>query len=175
MDTWLIVPSRHRHDLDYFDRQRDMYSKWMHLFDPHLSAMRYDDSFRRFESELDRVKRELLKLDTEPADIEVAEPFITDADGNRKLQLRFNVNEFAPEEIAVKTNGQDLLVQAKHVEDSPGKKVHIELHKKYKLPENVDPKMLKSTLSRDGVLQIEAPAPPEVEAPKENLVPIEKL
>jgi len=117
------------------------------------------------------------RLDTVPADIEVSEPFITDPEGNRKLQLRFNVSQFQPEEISVKTNGQELMVQAKHVEDSPGKKVHIELNKKYTLPPNVEVKGLKSTLSKDGVLQIEAPAPAvqEAIAPKENLIPIERL
>lgn len=52
--------------------------------------------------------------------------------------------------------------------------VHREFHREYVLPENVDPKSLKSVLSKDGVLQIEAPAPKAVEAPRENLVPIEK-
>jgi len=118
-----------------------------------------------------------MRLDTEPHEIEVAEPFVTDPEGNRKLQLRFNVSEFQPDEIAIKQNGQELMIQAKHVEDSPGKKVHIELNKKYVLPPNVDVQGLKSTLSKDGVLQIEAPAPAveEKEAPKENLIPIERL
>jgi len=142
-----------------------------------ISSCRYDDSFRRFERELERIQRDMPRLDTVPADVEVSEPFVTDPEGNRKLQLRFNVSQFQPEEIAVKTNGQELMVQAKHVEDAPGKKVHIELNKKYVLPPNVEVKGLKSTLSKDGVLQIEAPAPAvqEAIAPKENLIPIERL
>lgn len=53
--------------------------------------------------------------------------------------------------------------------------IHREFRKEYILPGTVDPKSLKSTLSKDGVLQIEAPAPLAVKAPKENLVPIERL
>lgn len=68
-----------------------------------------------------------------------------------------------------------LCVHAKHEEDTPGRKVRLEFTKNYSLPENVDPKALKSTLSNDGVLQIEAPAPPAVEAPKEHLIPIEHM
>lgn len=68
-----------------------------------------------------------------------------------------------------------LCVHAKHEEDTPGRKVHLEFTKNYKLPEKMDPKALKSTLSTDGVLMIEGPAPPAVEAPKENLIPIEKM
>lgn len=106
---------------------------------------------------------------------QVQQPFITDPSGNRKFSLRFDCSQFKPEEINVKTQDNTLSVHAKHVEDNPGKKVHLEFTKNYTLPENVDPKSLKSTLSSDGVLQIEAPAPPAVEAPKENLIPIEKL
>lgn len=107
--------------------------------------------------------------------LQVTQPFVTDTDGNRKLSLRFDCSQFKPEEITVKTQNDVLCVNAKHDEDQPGKKVHIEFTKSYKLPKNVDPKALKSTLSKDGVLQIEGPAPPAVEAPKENLIPIEKL
>ena len=106
---------------------------------------------------------------------QIQRPFITDTAGNRKLSLRFDCSQFKPEEINVKTQDNVLQVHAKHEEDTPGKKMHIEFSKSYTLPENVDPKLLKSTLSSDGVLQIEAPAPPAVEAPKEHLIPIEHL
>ncbi|WAR26728.1 HSPB1-like protein [Mya arenaria] len=172
--SWSIVPLLTR-DLDYFDRQRDQYSKWMHLFDDDWRAMRFDDSVSRFDRELERFRREMHDLDAEVPELVVAQPFVTDPEGNRKLSLRFNCDKFKPEEITVKTTGNVLNVHAKHEEDRPGKKVHLEFTRNYTLPKNVDPNSLKSTLSKDGVLQIEAPAPPAVEAPKENLIPIEKL
>lgn len=68
-----------------------------------------------------------------------------------------------------------LNIHAKHVEESPGKKKFFEFTKNYVLPDNVDPMKVKSVLSKDGVLQIEAPAPPSVEAPREHLIPVEHL
>lgn len=68
-----------------------------------------------------------------------------------------------------------LCVHAKHVEESESGKIHREFIREYTLPDDVNPDLLKSHLSKDGVLQIEAPAPPSVEAPKEHIIPIEKL
>ncbi|KAK3104229.1 hypothetical protein FSP39_025496 [Pinctada imbricata] len=107
--------------------------------------------------------------------LKVDKPFIEDLSGNKKLNLRFDCSQFKPEEIQVRTIDRNLSVQAKHVEESPGKKVYREFSKQYTLPENVDPMKVTSALSCDGVLTIQAPAPPSVEARKERLIPIEKL
>lgn len=104
--------------------------------------------------------------------LKVDRPFITDIQGNKKLTLRFDVSQFKPEEITVKTINKTLTVHAKHVEESPGKKVYREFTKTYSLPKPVDPLLLTSTLSKDGVLHIEAPTPDAIEAPREFLIPI---
>lgn len=43
-------------------------------------------------------------------------PVVTDNDGNRKLQLQFDVRQFKPEEIRVKTDDNKLEVHARHEE-----------------------------------------------------------
>ncbi|XP_045162851.1 alpha-crystallin A chain-like [Mercenaria mercenaria] len=172
--AWNLVPVWSG-DFDFFGRQRDLFSDWLEHFDDDWRAASFEDSRRRFDRELDRVRRELHRMDAEPHTLDVQQPFITDPSGNRKLSLRFDCSAFKPEEITVKTLDNKLNVHAKHVEEGPGRKIHQEFTREYTLPENVDPKKLKSHLSSDGVLEIEAPAPKAVEAPKEVLIPIEHL
>ena len=102
-------------------------------------------------------------------------PIITDRDGTRKLKLTFDVRQFRPEEISVKTMDQQLVVQAKHKEDSESSKVYREYNRKFLLPPSVNPETMKSILSPEGVLSIEAPVNPALDAPRERLVPIEHV
>lgn len=170
---WL-VPVFHR-DLDFFDRQRDLFPDWAKAFDDSWKALDLVSSRRRFDEELQRVQKELHDVSKGAGQLQVKSPFVTDASGNRKFALRFDCSKYKPEEITVKTMDNKLCVHAKHDEEGPGRKVHSEFTQEYVLPDKVEAKALHSTLTKDGVLQIEAPAPPAVEAPKENLVPIEYL
>jgi crystallin alpha B len=113
------------------------------------------------------------QLNTDSSMMKVDQPFIKDASGEKKLSLRFDCSQFKPEEISVKVTDKHLCVHAKHEENSEGKKIYREFTQNYTLPENVEPQKLTSTLSKDGVLTVEAPAPPSIkEAPKEYLVPM---
>lgn len=103
------------------------------------------------------------------------QPYVTEFSGNRKFSLRFDCADFKPEEIQVKTRDKTLCVHAEHNDESPGRKKHVEFTKTCSLPEHVDPLALKSTMSRDGVLHIEAPVPNTVVAQKEFLIPIDKM
>ena len=102
-------------------------------------------------------------------------PIITDRDGTRKLKLTFDVRQFRPEEISVKTMDQHLVVQAKHKEDSDNSKVYREYNRQFLLPPSVNPETMKSILSPEGVLSIEAPVNPALDTPRERLVPIEHV
>jgi HSP20 family molecular chaperone IbpA len=90
------------------------------------------------------------------------------------MSLRFDCSRFKPEEIHVKSKDNQLTVHAKHVEETKGRKVHQEFTREYTLPDSVDPKTLKSHLTSDGILHIEAPVHEAIEAPKEVLIPIER-
>ena len=174
---WALVPMV-KSDFGFFDRQRFLFSDWMRHFDDEFRALDMHNSMLRFDQELEKIRRDLFRLDeaTEANQVlQVENPYVTDVEGNRKLALRYDVSKFSPEEITVKTTGNEVVVHAKHHEESEGHKVHREFTRKFTLPHNVDPTTLKATLSKDGVLHVEAPAPPAVEAPKENLVPIEQV
>lgn len=172
--SWNLVPLFKR-DFGFFDRQRDLFSDWVKEFDDEWKSMDFESSRMKFDRELERIKKDLFKLDAGSSMLQVERPFVTDPAGNKKLALRFECSQFKPEEISVKTMDNRLCVHAKHVEESPGRKVYREFTKEYTLPKNVDPLRLTSTLSKDGVLMVEAPAPANVEAPREFLIPIEKM
>ncbi|ESO83798.1 hypothetical protein LOTGIDRAFT_98782, partial [Lottia gigantea] len=84
---------------------------------------------------------------------------ITQDHEGRKFRLQFDVRQFKPEEIMVKTEGQKLEIHAKHEEKGDNKSVYSEYHRQYLLPNELKTDRLVSKLSRDGVLSIEAPLP----------------
>ena len=51
-------------------------------------------------------------------------------------------------------------VHAKHEEKSDSRSVYREYNREFLLPQGSNPEMIKSSLSKDGVLTIEAPLPP---------------
>lgn len=59
----------------------------------------------------------------------------------------------------VKTVDNKLLVHAKHEEKEGGKSVYREYNREFLLPSGTDPETIKSSLSRDGILTVEAPLP----------------
>nr|XP_037870663.1 heat shock protein hsp21.4 isoform X1 [Bombyx mori] len=86
-------------------------------------------------------------------------PLIQDEGDGKTLKLRFDVSQYTPEEIVVKTVDNKLLVHAKHEEKSDTKSVYREYNREFLLPKGTNPEAIKSSLSRDGVLTVEAPLP----------------
>ncbi|XP_051160843.1 heat shock protein 30C isoform X1 [Leptopilina boulardi] len=97
-------------------------------------------------------------------------PLIQDEGNNKMLKLRFDVSQYTPEEIVVKTVDNKLLVHAKHEEKSETKSVYREYNREFLLPKGTNPESIKSSLSKDGVLTVEAPLPAIGQG--EKLIPI---
>lgn len=139
-----------------------------------------EDEFKRFDLDLKRIREDLFKLKPLSVDdfnenmLNIENPIVKDSEGNKKLALRFDVSSFKPEEICVKTTGNTLHIKAHHEEKSPGSYEYREFSRHYSLPKSVDPLNLSSILTKDGVLNIEAPAPEAVEYRSERLIPIQK-
>ncbi|XP_060064506.1 alpha-crystallin A chain-like [Ylistrum balloti] len=152
-------------DWNFFDRQKSMFSD---------ISMDFDNDFKKFDLELENMRKSLFRFDGDPM-LKVDQPYVESRTGSKKLSLTFDVSGYAPENIHIKTVDSMLTVHAKHEEKSPGKSVYREFTKSYTLPKAIDPLALTSSLSADGVLSIEAPAPREVVAKKERFVPIELL
>lgn len=90
---------------------------------------------------------------------ELNSPLIQDSGDGKCLKLRFDVTQYAPEEIVVKTVDNRLQVHAKHEEKSDNRSVYREYNREFLLPKGTNPELIRSSLSRDGVLTVEAPVP----------------
>jgi len=99
-------------------------------------------------------------------------PLIQEDGDSKVLKLRFDVSQYAPEEIVVKTVDQKLLVHAKHEEKSDTKSVYREYNREFLLPKGVNPETIRSSLSKDGVLTVDAPLPQLQLTQGETLIPI---
>jgi len=90
---------------------------------------------------------------------ELSSPLIQDDGDGKTLKLRFDVSQYSPEEIVLKTVDNKLLVHAKHEEKTETKSVYREYNREFLLPNGVNPELIRSSLSKDGVLTVEAPLP----------------
>ena len=105
------------------------------------------------------------------------------SDGISKVQydddtykITVNVENYNPEELTIKTVGNSVQVEAKHMEKtSDGRSFSSRnFTQSFSLPKGVNPDEVKSNLSKDGTLTIEAPLPQPKTSLKgtERMVPI---
>ncbi|XP_042327207.1 alpha-crystallin B chain [Sceloporus undulatus] len=75
-----------------------------------------------------------------------------------KFSVNLDVKHFSPEELKVKVLGDMIEVNGKHEErqDEHGF-IAREFNRKYKIPADVDPLSITSSLSSDGVLTVNGP------------------
>lgn len=90
-----------------------------------------------------------------------------------KFQVILDVQQFAPNEITVKTNNNSIVVEGKH-EEKQDEHGFISRHfvRRYVLPQEHDIEEVVSTLSSDGVLTITAPRKGVKDTNKERVIPI---
>ncbi|KAH9384565.1 alpha-crystallin B chain-like [Haemaphysalis longicornis] len=88
-----------------------------------------------------------------------------------KFAVSVNARNFTLTEISVKTEGNCVIVHAKHKEksDDNGGYVKREFTRRYVLPEDVDPLTVKCHLMPNGFLALEAP---RKNVPKQPVKPI---
>jgi len=66
-----------------------------------------------------------------------------------EYKLALNMQQFTPEDIAIKLNGNELVIEAKNAGEQFSQK-HI-------IPDNIDLDAMSSSFSSDGVLVVKAP------------------
>ncbi|KAL1232638.1 Protein lethal(2)essential for life [Trichinella spiralis] len=142
----------------------------------------FDSMRERFEVEMRRVEEEMARTEPDaffpspgvdhapalkrydPYLENINSPLIKDESDGKTLRLRFDVSQYKPEEVNVKTVDNRLLVHAKHEEKSQQRTVYREYNQEFMLPRGTDAELITSTLSVDGILTVQAPLP-AVEAP----------
>lgn len=74
------------------------------------------------------------------------------------FKVNLDVQQFKPDEVSVKVVDNYVVIDGKHEErnDEHGF-ISRQFTRRYKIPENVDPTSVTSSLSSDGVLSIGAP------------------
>ena len=125
--------------------------------------MRMSQMFRQFE--------QMTPFDWQREDWYTKNPIQQSRDGKKEFKLEFDVRQFKPEEIVIKTKDNSLSVHAKHEEKSENGHVYREYHRAFTLPGEVTGESLKSVLSPEGVLCITAPLHNAIAA--EKIIPIE--
>lgn len=99
---------------------------------------------------------------------------------NNDFRVSLDVSHFLPEELSVKTNGNKVVVHGRHEEqrDDEGY-IEREFTRTYLLPDDVDPETVRSSLSGNGRLCIEAPRTRslclEASSPPGKVLPIEHM
>lgn len=78
-------------------------------------------------------------------------------DGAKNVTYKFNLSEFAPEDIAIQVNDTMLKVSALLQERDGRGSSHREFKREIGLPDGAEAKRLTNTLSADGILTIQIP------------------
>ena len=153
---------------------------------------RFEQEMRKMEDEMSKFRNELLSREQEffnrsssmqssekqltagggsPWLDGIESPLIQDGNDGKQLKLRFDVSQYVPEEIVVKTVDNKLMVHAKHEEKSENRSVYREYNREFLLPKGTNPEAIKSSLSKDGILTVEAPLP-AIEGPNVHMISI---
>merc|ERR1712001_703135 len=73
--------------------------------------------------------------------------------------LDFNVEEYSPEDLHIKTEADVLIISAKKENKTPAGKSYVarQFEQRFTLPSGVNPEKISSKLGTDGVLRVFAP------------------
>lgn len=129
------------------------------FIDSQLSRMRqrFSDEMLRMDNEMERLMSDM-QLSSGAGRFFNNDSSLITNDGNQKaLKLTFDVSQYHPEEVAVETTNEKIIVHAKHEEKSNNKNVFMEYHREMSLPPGTDPGSINITLSNDGVLVATVP------------------
>ncbi|XP_050546704.1 alpha-crystallin A chain-like [Daktulosphaira vitifoliae] len=89
------------------------------------------------------------------------------------FKVNLDVQQFKPDEVNVKVVDDYVVIDGKHEERSDEHGfISRQFTRRYKIPENVDPNAITSTLSSDGVLSIGAPKKTVQNNKEERSIPI---
>jgi len=77
-----------------------------------------------------------------------------------KFTMNFDVKGYSAADISVTVEDETLVVQAQRLVEENGEVSTKEFCRRVRIPPDLDPEKLSSTLTSDGILTVEAPGPP---------------
>eukprot|EP00092_Neocalanus_flemingeri_P097854 GFUD01124766.1.p1 GENE.GFUD01124766.1~~GFUD01124766.1.p1 ORF type:complete len:466 (-),score=135.54 GFUD01124766.1:124-1521(-) len=150
-----------------FDKERSSFFDEKSMFDKERTGSLFDDRKDRSGSLFD--DRSLFASNSEQNGISRVQ---YDDD---TYKIHVNVEKYKPEELVIKTVDNTVIVEAKHEEKtSDGRSYATQsFNQSFTLPRGVNPELVSSALSKEGVLTISAPLPKALKSSSsERLVPI---
>lgn len=141
--------------------QEDMDAFWQHtsLFNPNPGAIGPAAIAPTADAGDEQMQRDIhnAQLALQPIEPTTSSSLVQDLGDDRHLRLRFDLRHFAPQELQVSINDNCLRVHARHEVKTPNRSVMREYTQEFSLPYGVDATAMKTKLSKDGVLSVEAP------------------
>ncbi|XP_056123398.1 heat shock protein, alpha-crystallin-related, b15 [Rhinichthys klamathensis goyatoka] len=96
--------------------------------------------------------------------------------GQQNWKVCLDVSPYSPEDISIKTKEGYLEITGNHEERHDNHKlISRSFTRKYKLPADLDLKLINSMLSPDGILSVEVPLPGSTSLPGEIVIPIHMM
>lgn len=143
MDTFLFFEPQRRHwmprrDIGLFGAPLNIYDPWSTFQEMDGPALAWRPTVQPKQQQLAQKKQ-------------VTEQ----ADGGFKMAI--DAQGYRPEEVTVKLSDGVVTVRAHHREKTDGGSISSHMVRRIKLPEGVDTNALKSRLTREGKLMLEAP------------------
>jgi len=117
-----------------------------------IFGQNFGTHFNQFDDWLGSTRQQLLAQRSRVSEVKNDE---------NKFSVRLDCSHFKPEEITVKTVGNNLVINGKHEEkmDKHGW-IQREFTRRYALPEGCEVEKVVSNLASNGMLSIEAPKKP---------------
>jgi HSP20 family molecular chaperone IbpA len=100
-------------------------------------------------------------------------PIETTRDGQRLYKIELDLPDFEPKDINVTIKDRNVTVKAKKETESEGCKQYREYSYQYTLPNEVNVEHVRSLLTNEGLLTIEAPLP-QLKEPQAQEIPIQR-
>lgn len=150
MDTFLFFEPQRRHWMPR--RDIGLFGNPLNFYDPWSTFQELDGpAWRPCVHSLTGPTNQCLQTKAPPQKKQVQEQ----ADGGFKMAI--DAQGYRPEEVTVKLSDGVVTVRAHHREKTDGGSISSHMVRRIKLPEGVDANALKSRLTREGKLMIEAP------------------
>ncbi|KAL1512741.1 hypothetical protein ABEB36_002281 [Hypothenemus hampei] len=168
-----VIPLLYR---DWWDDE-DWFNRPSRLLDQHFGVgLKRDDllnSFRTFPRSA--LTRNYIRPWTTSNILQRQESGSTIQQDKDKFQVILDVQQFAPNEITVKTTGNSIVVEGKH-EEKQDEHGYISRHfvRRYVLPTEHDIEEVVSSLSSDGILTVTAPKKSDKPKNTDRVVPIQQ-
>ncbi|KAK9876556.1 hypothetical protein WA026_013931 [Henosepilachna vigintioctopunctata] len=144
----------------------------MRLSNTNVVSDEFNDIWADFNKEMIRMQQEMAKFQDAMANRMFTSPhgfttpLIQENEDEKQLKLRFDVSQYKPEDVEIRIEDNHLLVHARHEEHNGPRRILREYQQQFLLPVGVIPDSIRSNLSADGVLTVEAPIPEHPTGPK---------